>query len=185
MHSLARILGKSALVVKEVQLDETAEQQLKIVARKAGVISWILSLVGIDSTFTLLIYKDRLESVEGSLSGHIRTIIPMTALDTYMCGFTKPIQNLVIAVVLVIFALVSSFNGMPGFVVFIMLAIAVGSCIAYYLGKCLLLNFTTNGANGILFLFKRSVIEGVNIDETFSERVCEMVKLDYIEQAKK
>ena len=83
MHNLARVLGRSALVVKEVNVDESADMQVRIVARKAGVISWILSLLGIDSTFTLWVYRDRIESMEGSLSGRIKTVVPMVSLDTY------------------------------------------------------------------------------------------------------
>ena len=97
MHSLARLFGRSAMVVKSVQIDESKECQVKVVARKAGLISWVLSLLGIDSTFTLSVFAGRIESQEGSLSGCLKTVIPLPALDTYTNGFTKPVQWLAVA----------------------------------------------------------------------------------------
>lgn len=185
MHSLARLFGRSALVVKEVQIDENATQQVKIVARKAGLVSWLLSLMGIDSTFALYVYGDRLESTEGSLSGRLKTVIPMTAIDTYTSGFTKPIQWLVIGVIFLVFALYMCFASAPGGLVFVLLTLAAICLLAYFLMKCLVLGFSTNGGSGIFFLFKRSVIEGVNVDEALAERVAEIVKRDYIAQVKR
>ena len=185
MHNLARLFGRSALVVKEVYVNEAEDMQVKIVARKAGLVSWILSLLGIDSTFTLWIYKNRIESMEGSLSGRIKTVVPLTSLDTYTCGFTKPVQLLVFAVFFICLALFQCFARASGGFVFVTLLLAVCFFVAYFLMKCLLLSFTTNGGNGIIFLFKRSVIEGVNVDESFAERVGEIVKQNYVEQVKR
>jgi hypothetical protein len=109
----------------------------------------------------------------------------MTAIDTYTCGYTKPIQLFVTAAILVVLTLWLGINGVPGLVVFFLLMIAVVCVVAYFLRKCLMLCFTTNGANGIFFLFKRSVIEGVNVDETLAEKVAEIVKKDYIAQTVK
>ena len=175
----------SALVVKEVHVDESNECQVKVVARKSGLWSFLMSFIGVDSTFTLLVFRDRLESMEGSLSGRIKTVIPLTALDTYTTGFTKPIYLLVLAVIFIIVALYGSFMKMPGLAVFFLVTLAILCCIFFYLRKCLLLSFTTNGANGIYFLFKRSVIEGVNVDETLSEQIGDLVKRNYLNQVRK
>lgn len=182
MHSLARLLGKSALVVKEAKIDKSADCQVKIVARKAGLISWLLSLLGIDSTFTLLVYRDRLESEEGSLSGRINTTIPLVALDTFMSGFTKPVQLVVFAIVSFVAAL-GMFQNSAGFGVLLLLLAAVFA-VLYYLRKSLLLNFSTNGGGGIILIFKRSVIEGVNVNEALAKEVTDLVKENYINQAK-
>ena len=185
MHKLAMMLGRSALVVKEVMVDESAEMQVKIVGRKAGLISWFLSLLGIDSTFTLYVYSDRLESREGSLSGMLKTTIPLSSIDTYTTGFAKPFACLVVGnifLLLTIFGWITtgSFAGCFTFLLFSFVAF-----IIYALQKCLVLNFTTNGGNGICFLFKRSVIEGVNVDEAFAEQVGEIVKRNYILQTRR
>ena len=176
--------ASSALVVKEVCVDEAQECQVKVVARKAGLISFILALFGIDSTFTWQVYVDRIESEEGSLSGRIRTMIPLTALDTYTSGYTKPIYLLVLAFFFVLAAFGVGFSNSTGSGVFALLLIALaGLCVLFfYLRKCLLLAFTTNGSNGIAFLFKRSVIEGVAVDEALADRIGDLVKRNYLAQ---
>ena len=178
--------ASSALVAKEIHVDETRDCQVKIVARKSGLISFVLALFGIDSTFTLLVYADRIESQEGSLSGRIKTTIPLIALDTFTGGYTRPFYLLVLAVIFVVLGFILGFTqNLPGIVVFLFILLA-GVCILfYYLKKCLLLCFTTNGANGIGLLLKRSVIEGVKVDEALSDRIGELVKRNYIAQARK
>ena len=187
MHRLAGMFGRSALVVKEVHVDETQDCQVKLVARKAGLWSFILALFGIDSTFTLQVYADRIESQEGSLSGRIKTTVPLVALDTYTSGFTKPFYLLVIAGLLVLGAFYVAFANITGSGVLALLCIILaGLCVLFfYLRKCLLLVFTTNGANGISFLLKRSVIEGVNVDETLANRIGDLVKRNYLAQTRK
>ncbi len=187
MHNLAKLLGKSALVVKAVHVDENADCQVTIVGRKAGLISWVLSLLGIDSTFTLRVFRDRLESIEGSLSGRIKSVIPLSALDTYTSGFTKPVLYLLFGCVFAILAIVylgakSRYDSSFPFV--FLLVLSAVFFVAYFLRKCLILTFTTCGANGIFFLFKRSVVEGISVDEEFAERVSDLVKRNYIMQTR-
>ena len=186
MHSLANLFGRSALVAKEIHVDESQDCQVKIVARKSGLISFILALFGIDSTFVLQIYGDRLESQEGSLSGRVKTTIPLTALDTFTGGFTRPFYLLVLAVVFVVLSFSLGFTkDVPGIVVFMLILLAGVCVLFYFLRKCLLLGFTTNGANGIVFLLKRSVIEGVNVDEALSDRIIDLVKRNYLAQTRR
>ena len=182
MHKLAKSLGKQAYVVKQAKIDETNNCQVLIVARKPGFWSWVLSLLGVDSTFTMRVYRDRLESEEGSLSGRMRTVIPLAALDTYTCGFLKPA-----ILVFMGFAAIGGGIGMaaadaPGFPVTIAFLAGIGCFVKYFFFKCLVLDFTTIGANGIYFLFKRSVIEGINVDEKFAATIGELVKKNYLEQ---
>ena len=186
IHNLARTFGQTAMVVKEVAIDETKDEQVRIVARKEGLLSWLLSLMGIDSTYTLRVYADRIESLEGSLSGQLKTVVPLTQIDTYVSGFTKPIKAIIVGVILILLVVfVLCIFGNIGFVSQIMLVAAIACLIEYFTKKCLMINFTTVGANDILFLFKRPVVEGINVDETFAERVCEIVKRNYIAQVSK
>ena len=179
-------LSRSALVAKEIRVDESQECQVKIVARKAGLISFVLALFGIDSTFVLQVYADRLESQEGSLSGRIKMTVPLTALDTYTSGFTRPFYLLVLAVVFVVSGFILGFTrNLPGIVVFLLIVLAGVCVLFYYLRKCLLLAFTTNGMNGIVLILKRSVIEGVNVDEALADRIGDLVKRNYLAQARK
>ena len=180
MHKMSRMFGRTAFVVKEVQIDETKECQIKVVARKAGLVGWAMSVLGIDSTYTLSVYSNRIESKEGSLVGFIKTVVPLSSIDTCTSGFTKPFQSLVTAGILVVLALLYSVRGYPGGIVFFVLILATVSFAWYFLRRCLVLNFTTKGGNGICFLFKRSVIEGINVDEALADRIADIVKQNYL-----
>lgn len=182
MHKLASAFGKAAMVVKKAIINEQAECQVMIVARQAGLGAWLMSLLGIDSTFTLSVYRDRIESEEGSLSGRVRTIIPLSALDTYTNGYTKPFINLIFGLSFIVLGLIFGIKAHSTAILFILLVSGAVCIIAYLLKKCLIMDFTTIGANGIFFLFKRSVIEGVAVDEDFANTVCEIVKVNYLKQ---
>lgn len=183
MNKMAMMLAKSALVVKEVKIDESAELQVKMVGRKAGFVSWLMSLFGIDSSFTLCVYSDRIESMEGSLSGMLKTTMPLSSIDTYTTGIAKPFACLMIGIVFFVLAVLGwigagSFAGGISFFIF-----AVVALIIYVGQKCLVLNFTSNGGNAIFFLFKRSLVNGIAVDETLAERVGEIVNKNRIAQA--
>lgn len=180
MNKLAAIIGKAALVVKSARIDKSAECQVEIVARKSGLMSWLLSLLGIDATFTFRVFRDRIESEEGSLSGRINTVVPLAALDTYTHGFTKPITFLIMAFAMLVLSIAMFINS--GALGTLFLILAVVFVVRFFLMQSLLLSFSTMGANGIVFVFKRSVIEGVNVDENLAKEVYELVKENYIAQ---
>ena len=181
MHKLAALLSGSALVVKEVQIDENAEVQVHIIARKSGLISWIFSLFGIDPTYTLWVYKDRIETKRQSLSGGIKSVVPISSLDSYTYGFTRPFLFLWLSIILFVIGFPTILFGIG--ILFIILAIIL--LIKFILGKCLTMCFTTYGGNIVLFLYKRSVIEGVSIDENLADKISEIVKQNYIVQTTK
>ena len=87
------------------------------------------------------------------------------------------------AIAFFVFAIISFSTS--GFLGFVLLICAAVFAFLFYLRKSLLLNFTTSGANGIIFVFKRSVIEGVNVDENMAKEVSEIVKENYIAQVAK
>ena len=97
MHSLALSLGERALVLKEFSIDENATTgaQVRIVARKEGLIAWLLTLMGIDVTTIFEVYSNRIEFSRGSLSGKLCNVIPLSALSVGTTGYTKPIIFLV------------------------------------------------------------------------------------------
>ena len=134
--------------------------------------------MGIDSTCALDIYSDYIESSEGSLSGHLHTVIPFSAMDTATCGFTKPLPLILVGIGLLFMAF-SMIVAKAGAIA-ILLLLAVGAFAGYYLKRCLVLYFSTMGASVILFPFKRSVIEGIEVDENFAKRVCDIVKRNYV-----
>ncbi len=68
MHSLAVTLGRQALVLKQFTINPEGEKYVHIVARKAGLFSWLLTLLGVDATTDFRVYSNRIYFQKGSLS---------------------------------------------------------------------------------------------------------------------
>ena len=166
MHFFAMALGRKALVVKEFSINSDGPVYVHIMARKAGLISWFLTLFGVDSTTTFNVYSDRIEFREGSLSGQLGTVMPLRSISITTCGYTKPIVLLVFAVIFVLAAI-------PTFGISLLLA---GLClIFYFLNKSLLISVVSNSGWPALICFKRSVIEGINVDYDQAQRVIRII----------
>jgi hypothetical protein len=144
---------------------------VSIVGRRGGIVSWVLSLIGVDPTVKFTVGSHSLVFEEGSWSGHKRVMIPIRCVTSVHSGYTRPWLPAVI-VALVVGAVVAAivegvlFGGLMGLVL----------GIAYYVvNKTLELTVREGGAlTG--FAFKRSVIEGRNIDESQAEHVVQILQ---------
>ena len=92
------LAGKSALVIKEAKVNEDGPLYVKIKGRKSGLIAWFLALIGIDTTTTFEVYENRVEFTEGSLSGRIKEMIPLSSISNLGTGYMKPVIWMVLAI---------------------------------------------------------------------------------------
>ena len=157
MSSLASAAAKSALVVKEIRINEEGPQYVHIVARQGGVLAFILSLIGIDSTTVFDVYADRLEFVEGSLFGRLTTCMPLSSVSVATSGFVKPFMWLLLGIPL-------SF-----------VCIGIPMVIGYFLCKSLVVSVTSNGGQAVTICLKRSIIEGVAINEETAFKIVQII----------
>ena len=153
------------LVLKQFQVDESAETFLTIKGRQEGVIAWILSKVGLDPTTEMVC--NRREVVYKSSSarhGQQNINIPNTAVTAVVTGYTKPFPLLVMAAVFALSGIITAAS--QGAAWFIVGLIIAGIClIAYALNKEMFFGVYNGGDKCIASLTtKRSVIEGVNVD---------------------
>ncbi len=183
MHSLAMSLGEQALVLKEFTINEnaTTEAQVHIVARKAGIAAWFLTLMGIDVTTIFDVYSNRIEFSSGSLSGKLCNVIPLSALSVGRTGYTKPILLLVLAALCFIAGIFLGINrGPEGFVAGALFALLFFVC--YFLKKTLLIAVVSHSSFVAGFAFKRSVIEGVKVDYEQAMQVISIINRNIIQQ---
>lgn len=166
MHSLAMTVGRTALVLKEFKINYDGPEYVHIVARKAGLIAWLLTLCGIDVTTIFNVYRDRIEFKEGSLSGTLQTVMPLRSISIASTGYTKPILLLALAIFFVIAA---------PFTLGLTLILAILCVIFYFLHKSLLITVVSNSSWPAAICFKRSVIEGVKIEYTHAQEVINIV----------
>lgn len=164
---------------------DSKKNYVKIVGRRQGFISWVLSMIGIDPTMTITVSDARIEISNTSLAGSLRKLIPHQGVCSTFYGYQKPWQ-----MTLVIFFLSSSFlsgglaiafgsdnKGLA--VVGIFLGLLVGIVIAliyYFLNRTITLGFIEQSGVASRIDFKRSVIENQDIDEDQAAYICELVQ---------
>jgi len=166
------LFGARALVVKEWKVDPGAEVPVRIRGRKAGVVAWLLSLLKFDTTTTFELHANHVSLAEGSLAGQIREIVPLTGACNIGTGYLKPFGYITAAAGCFLWALISMFNdGASGWAVVWPLILAIGFIIMYFLNKCMILYVVPVSSSPIQIAFKRSVIEGVNVDEDSARKV--------------
>ncbi len=165
-----------ALVVKSWKVTShpaPGEPNVAIVARDSGLMSFLLSIVGIDATATLQISSRHVFYEEGSLSGFERRFVPLEHVAHTSYGRVKPWKQTGIFIALSI--------GLGGLVagVFGMLVLLVGvglSLLYYFLNRTLRIGVRDVSGYQIELPFGRSVIEGQEIDEKAAENVMRIIE---------
>lgn len=179
----------ATLVLKKWTAETTPVDQdgnyIVISGRESGLLAWFLACVGIDPTTTMKVSQKRIEFKTSSLSGTSnRMIMPQGVSSTYY-GYHKPWKKaLGLFVVLlwlfgsIIFSLASSggARNLSGGIVFGAATSVLISLLYYFLNRTLMIGIVENSGlvNGIMF--KRSVIENVDIDERQARYVCELTQ---------
>ncbi len=165
-------------------IDE-AGNMISISGRESGLIAWLLARVGIDPTMTLNVSSKRIEFRASSLSGTNNRMIPLGGVCSTYYGYHKPWKQ-----ALGIFALLMWLIGSlaaaleSGGAIFLGFLVSVGISVAYYyLNRTLMIGIVENSGVVSGILFKKSVIENVDIDETQARIVCELTQA-IIEAAK-
>ena len=153
-----------ALVIKKWHASRTANidgNYVHLVGREAGLFAWILSLIGIDPTTEIEIKENLIVFTAGSLSGKQKRVIPMRSVCSAYYGYVKPWQM----------ALALGLLLSPVF----FLGLIVGP-LYYFLNKELTVGAVENSSWIGGFSFKRSVIEGQNIDENKAYEVIDIIR---------
>ena len=182
MHNLAMGLGKSALVLREKEINPEGPLYVRLVGRKSGFVAWLLTLIGINTTTTLEVYQDRIEYSYGSLSGRMLEMIPLSKVSNLMCGRFKPVILFLFAVIAFISGIFTAASGAGAKGFFMGLIIAAGFMVAYFLRKTILLAVVPNSASACAVLFKRSLIENHNISDEEAKMIIDIIN-GLVEQA--
>jgi uncharacterized membrane protein len=191
MLNFATLLGPSALVTKEFKTETNPTDGLyvRIVGRKAGLIAWLLTLIGIDTTTVFEVYGDKLVYRNSSLSGQMITIFPINSICTTSSGFFKPILFIILGGLFAFMGLMSLIGAIANtdmlVSAFILLILAAIFIALYYFRKVLLISVGNTGAAVAAIAFKRSVIEGIEIKEENAIHVVELINFLVLAQARR
>ena len=158
---------------------------VSITGRKSGLVAWLLSLLKIDPSTTISVGPDRLEFTSASLAGTASRLIPLQGVCSTYYGYHKPWKQA--SSIFLLFAFIgfslmmgSAERGSPGdggmsFVV----ATAAGLLIAllyYFLNRTLTLGFVEHSGVVSGIVFKRSVIENLDINHEQAKAVCVIIQ---------
>ena len=152
--------GTPTLVVRKFSIDENGSdgKYLEIVGRASGLISWILTLMKLDTLTTLKLEGDHLSVKSSSLSGEIHTVMPLGAIESTQCGFSKSIIWLTLGVSTVVGGLLSGGSALLG-----LLVVGAIFILIYFLSKRMFISVAA-GNKSVDIAFKEGVIEGVPVD---------------------
>ena len=153
--------GMPTLVIRKFNVNESGSdgRYLEIVGRASGLISWLLTLMKLDTLTTLYLEADRLFVKTSSLSGETHTVMPLGAIESTQCGFSKSMIWITLAVIIVLGGLSSGEGG----VFFFSLVIGAIFFAIYFLSKRMFISVTA-GSTTIAIAFKKGVIEGTSVD---------------------
>lgn len=157
-------------VIKEWFVDETPDSEgvyVRIRGREGGIISFVLSWIGIDPTVTMTVDKGNVRFEKGSWSGFFKRITPMDKLCSGGYGYQKPWKS----------ALVMGLIGIPLIPLLgLGLLVILGAVVYYFLNKQLRVEFSEIGGRSEGIVFKRSVVEGIKVDEADAARVVRILE---------
>ncbi len=159
-----------ALVIKEWFASEEPNENGDYVflsGREGGLVSWLLSVFGIDPTSEVKIQDDLIRFDTSSLAGIEKRIIPLASVSSAYYAYLKPWK---VALLLIVIAL-GLVNVSPWFIFFL----AVGPAYYFY-NKELTIAVVEIAGTTSSFSFKASVIEGQSIDEDQAHKVIDIIR---------
>jgi hypothetical protein len=154
-----------SLVIKKWYAGDKANENgnyVHLMGREAGLLSWVLSLFKIDATNEVEIKDNLIKFTSSSLAGQEKRIIPLNSITSAYYGYEKPWKMALILTVLL----------MPLFFI----GLIVGP-LYYILNKNLTVAIIESSGWVGSFSFKRSVIEGQNINEEEAYKVIEIIRV--------
>lgn len=167
----------STYVIKSWEAtDEPNEDGIyvNIKGRKGGLIAFILSFIGIDPIVSLIVDRENIRFKETSLSGFNATVTSISKVCSGSFGYSKPLWLLIVTLLigLSIFDVVGGGSGY-----FFGTIVILYGLYSYFFDKTTKLGVTYLDGGYSGFAFKRSLIEGQNIDAAAAERIIAIIEM--------
>ena len=182
------------LVVKEWTVREKTgtdtEPPIRIVGRQSGLVPWILTKFGIDPTFYFTVSNSKLEFVSSSIfRGREHRLIPLHNVSSTYYRYKLPFFECIIAfcssfVLMALFFSISSlFESLITRFIIVSIGALFCSALAVFVVKLVIryhriLTIAVAEISGIVsgFSIKKSVIEGIDIDDKKAKIVCDLIE---------
>jgi len=161
---MIRILGP-ALVLQQFNTDPSTGRVF-IVGRQPGFVGWLLAAIGVDAKTELGINPTEVMLRQSSVFGETVTSLPVSRVASVSAGYAKPVEYLILAVLFAWTCIVP----------LVML-------VLFYLEKRVFVWVETVGSGHIAIAFKRSIIEGVTVDEERAKEVVAILQRNILASA--
>jgi len=154
-------------------------EYVRIVGRQEGLVSWFLSLVGIDPTIQMVVTDKNFRLEARTFWGYAKRSIPISRISEVRDGFERPWLTPLIFWGLGVLTFLFSFSvladeggfiGMLGMWFLAAIFFGVGFFI-YHFWRFLVVGVVGFGGSLAITAFKPSLIEGQSIDASAAERV--------------
>lgn len=154
------------MVLRRFQIDETGTSgaNVWIEARQPGLVSFLLTLVGLDPNSSLRVTRGSISFRNSSVFGMNQVSTPLANVGAFVGGYKKPFWALVFSGLMFLIGLSLAFTEDGGMLFGFFSFLAVVGLVYYYLQKTMFMGFETSGGGTYGFAFKASVLEGVGVD---------------------
>ena len=176
LSRMAAAFGASALVIRRFAINEAGPLFVEVEGRRSGIVAWLLTLLGFDTTTTLRIHATHAEFSSGSLAGRLKEIVPLSRVSRLGTSYLKPFGYLIMAALGVYRGCLLMREEDALLTAIICFLSAGGLVWLYFFHKSIVLFFMPKSSVGLTIAFKRSVIEGQNIDEVAAKRIIAIVE---------
>ncbi len=166
---------------------------IHITGRRAGLVGFLFSLLGIDPVTTLKVTNKRIEFHSSSLTGTFHRITPLNSVSSSYFGFSKPlVASIVVGVVagvviagvagMALFGAMSpDFGIRRGTASLLTMLVGLGgggvmAFIYYKFNVTQTVGFVELSGDNYYIRFKPSVIEGVSVNEAKAKYAAELIQ---------
>lgn len=156
-------LTTPSLVLRKFDLDEST-LKVFIEGRPGGLIDWLLTILGFQSTTTFRADSARICLETASLWGIRQMIIATPRISSIQCGFRKPIGFLILGVATMLISILQVFITDSATTMLICWVCAAFFFAVYVLAKTFEISLETQGGSTIFIKFQRSIIDNVSVD---------------------
>jgi len=161
----------SYYVVKRWKVEEEPDEKglyINIAGRMPGALSWLMSLIGIDPTFSIEVDSENFIFQEGSWSGKRRTIIPLKHISSVFYGYQRPWQ-----ITLGLFMVIAVAISYASTLLIAIPTAAVLAIIYFIFMKTLVIGVSESGGGKTSSIqIRRSLIENKGFNEFSCEQIC-------------
>ena len=179
--------GGAPWVLKKFQVDHSGMTgfHLNIEARQPGFGAFLLNLMGLDPNASVKVTSGAISMRQASIYGMDQVTAALTSVGAFLGGYTKPVAYLFAAAFFFFGGLITEIAmefEMGGFILGFGAVVALVNVILYIFNKQMYIGFETAGGEKHTLVFKRAVIEGIDVNIEQVEAAIQMVN-DIITEA--